>query len=451
MTPERLTYQTQTPYARGGGNFMVDAGTQEMAGMQNFNQALRASEKRAAEIAEAEKQAQKEAKKAAAEAAEMKMDKLLQKQKKEEEQEKTKGKKEGEKETGETYEGKEGGETVKEAAALKARVEKYFPQKIPSSVAKEAQVFYDNAGGKPLPEVTTKELTKGYVRCRSEAEKNEERLDFLSEIKKELEGRGVNAEGTYKASTEYYMQLLKGEHEKLVKERALSAESQAKKALVEEELEKQGKVIEKIKGGLREEWYAEFTEKELRDPDTRSTIEAAIEKGYHPKSVTSKRAVKQVAEDVVRNALIEDKQTRERAHELLEKENLSPAEEIEILATHSERLNRAEIILQTKLTEKQKMAIIKAHYTGKGGVFGYLERELLEKGRILNEAFTRAQREALIEAGIAAEPINVPGAVNNTSLINIKADIDASLRHLTYPFVSSFVVTSGRGFPPALS
>ena len=160
---------------------------------------------------------------------------------------------------------------------------------------------------------------------------------------------------------------------------------------------------------LRKEWYAAFTPEELKNADTRATIEAAIRLGYGPQKETSKGAKAIRAREVIENALLGDE----------------------------DRIEKVEEILQLKLSPEQKQAFLKAHYVGSGeegkdggkaGVYNYTAKQLLEKARILkNEVrLTEEQRRILMEAGLAATPI----PVNNYAdpiLQNIVRELNAEV------------------------
>lgn len=179
---------------------------------------------------------------------------------------------------------------------------------------------------------------------------------------------------------------------------------------------------------LKREWYSQFTQEELRNPHTRSTIEKAIELGFRPESITSKRAKNISAREVVKNALLEDKQTIERAKKLLKQEKLSDEEETELFAAHKNRLDRAKALLGVaELTKEKQLAILRAHYTGEGGVFNYEKPEVREKVKILAAAgFTKDQWDLLIEAGIAATPIGE--TFNDAFVQNIREQYNAAVQ-----------------------
>ncbi len=172
-----------------------------------------------------------------------------------------------------------------------------------------------------------------------------------------------------------------------------------------------GEIIDKE--ALRKEWYASFTPDELKNPDTRSTIETAIKLGYSPKTVTSKDGQKVEAKQVIENTLLSDQ----------------------------ERIKKAEKLLGQRLSEEQKKAILKAHYEGLGekgktgsqaGVYNYTTEQLLRKARILRDEgdFTESQMRTLIESGLAATgggqtdqepgPIDVTGITDQEALNLIK-------------------------------
>ncbi|MBI2028668.1 MAG: hypothetical protein HYT07_03590 [Candidatus Levybacteria bacterium] len=136
---------------------------------------------------------------------------------------------------------------------------------------------------------------------------------------------------------------------------------------------------------LRKEWHKVFTPEELKNPDTRSTIELAIKLGYSPESITSKGPLEFKAKDVIANALLDDQQ----------------------------RIEKAEELLGRSLSIKQRELLLKAHYASKGktgkdgrgaGVFNLERKQLAEEARILSneEGFTDKERRILIEAGLAA-------------------------------------------------
>jgi len=146
---------------------------------------------------------------------------------------------------------------------------------------------------------------------------------------------------------------------------------------------------------LRREWYSVFTPEELKNPDSRSTIESAVALGYSPEKVTSEGPVSIESKEVITNALLTDLQ----------------------------RIKKAEELLQQQLSEKQQTALLKAHYEGRGevgkgggqaGVYNYTEAQLLRKARILkNEGgFNDEQRRMLLESGLAAQPIDILSYAN---------------------------------------
>lgn len=131
---------------------------------------------------------------------------------------------------------------------------------------------------------------------------------------------------------------------------------------------------------LRREWNSQFTEAELRDPGTRSTIATIVDMGIGPEDVTSKGPVEEKAGSVVRTAELPD-----------------PI-----------RIKRAEKLLGVKLTDEngepnsQGKAVLVAHWE-KGTVYSLSKEQLLKRARILEAAgFTKEQRRILIESGIVA-------------------------------------------------
>lgn len=167
------------------------------------------------------------------------------------------------------------------------------------------------------------------------------------------------------------------------------------------------------KEALRVEWHKQFTQDELRNPDTRSTVKLAIDLGYSPSTVTSKDGMQIEAKQVIANSLLADQ----------------------------ERLKKAEELLGRALTDEQKSAILKAHYEGKGeigknkeeaGVFNYTEAQLLRKTRTLRDegGFSATERRSLIEAGLAAVP---RVGITNGAILNEIAVIDAVIDSVNLP------------------
>lgn len=248
-------------------------------------------------------------------------------------------------------------------AAPKVEITAYFPQP-PSNPAvyKEAQVSYETLGRKPLETIDTTRILKCYMRLKSVAEaQGENNLLFLSEIKRELENRGVNPNAVYQASKEAYT------------------------------------------AALRQEWRKRLTDEEKRNPDVLSSIELAAEQGLMPK-ITPR-------EKVLAHSELSDK----------------------------ERIEEAEKILRRSLSEEEKEAILEAHYAGSGeksvdgnpaGVYNYTREQLAQKAEILKAAgFTKEQRRTLVEAGIAAEPIDATG-ITHTALTPIISQLETEARHL---------------------
>ncbi len=172
------------------------------------------------------------------------------------------------------------------------------------------------------------------------------------------------------------------QNHKPVEQERISKEAKNKQASSEQKVDREK---------LRNEWYATFTKEELKNADTRATIEAAIDLGFAPQSVTSKGPIEFKAKDVIANSLLDDDQRIEKAEEIL-----------------------------GQLSEKQKTALLKAHRASKGkigksgqaaGVYNLKPEQLAEEVEILvNEGgFTDAQRRTIIESGLAATPIpNIP-------------------------------------------
>lgn len=122
------------------------------------------------------------------------------------------------------------------------------------------------------------------------------------------------------------------------------------------------------------------------------------------------------------------------------------------LLSDGNRLERAEEVLQEKnlleepLSEEQKKAILEAHYVGQkelgkdktktAGVYNYTREQLRQKAEILDRAgFSKDQRRALIEAGIAAEPIIDTGVTDPglTAIVARFRDMGARVREAAYP------------------
>lgn len=107
--------------------------------------------------------------------------------------------------------------------------------------------------------------------------------------------------------------------------------------------------------------------------------------------------IKPAVHEVLGNSLLSDENRLVKAEEVLREKNL----------------------LEQPLSDEQKAAILEAHYVGQGekgkdvtksaGVYNYTREQLRLKAEILDKAgFSREQRRTLIEAGIAAEPVNAP-------------------------------------------
>ncbi|HBB76672.1 MAG: hypothetical protein A2186_01850 [Candidatus Levybacteria bacterium RIFOXYA1_FULL_41_10] len=166
---------------------------------------------------------------------------------------------------------------------------------------------------------------------------------------------------------------------------------------------------------LRKKWYSIFTPEELQNLDTKSTIEKAIELGYEPGQKTSKGPVEQTAESVVRTALLSDE------------EKISKAD-----AIFKERYGA-----DFELTPEQRAAIQEIHEVNRGqqgrnealtaGAFNLKIGQLKREAEILRKVgFTEEQRRILIEAGIAANPLN-PALYLDPRLTIIVAELNAEI------------------------
>ncbi|HSX40718.1 MAG TPA: hypothetical protein VLF68_03830, partial [Candidatus Saccharimonadales bacterium] len=218
-------------------------------------------------------------------------------------------------------------------------------------------------------------------------ERLKKEIEKASKVFSEQDAQGIRAEG---GRSSFWKQLVGLQRPVIdeLKDRLSEKEKQTAEPKMPGRHE-DSDTQELIAKALRERWYSVFTPDELKDPDTRSTIETAIEMGLTPSTITSKGQEKRVALGVVGNALLSD----------------------------SERIEKAEELLGFSLSESQKKALLKAHYEGRGeagknaktaGVYNYTKEQLARKVKILEEGrFSKDQRRLLIEAGIAATPIEV--------------------------------------------
>ncbi len=122
--------------------------------------------------------------------------------------------------------------------------------------------------------------------------------------------------------------------------------------------------------------------------DERQTLEIAIAQGIAPES---HREIGKVLE----NALLDEKERKSRAVDMLKRPPSNP------------------------VTEEQKNAIIDAHRIGLGtGVYGYTREQIAQKAQILKDAgFSKEERRMLLETGIAGAPVDIdpaaPGELQN--------------------------------------
>lgn len=181
---------------------------------------------------------------------------------------------------------------------------------------------------------------------------------------------------------------------------------------------------------LMSRWQSALSPRELQNPDTRRTVDAAVELGFGPAKVTSKGRTEQKAQQVVENSLLDsqDPEVVARSRDLAGwKDILSDDlkdERDELFRLNAIRLAKAEEILKdslegrTELSDAEKVAILKAHFVGMGergkdgkegsaGVYNVAPEQLAEKVKILKEAgFDKEQRREIIESGITQ--INMP-------------------------------------------
>lgn len=204
-------------------------------------------------------------------------------------------------------------------------------------------------------------------------------------------------------------------------------------------------IFPKQKEQLRNRWYEAlrekgFSEDQLKDPHTRSTIELAIQRGFTPTEILAKDKSLKNAKQVLENAFLETEKTVQQAQTLFAKkkrgEQLSSEEKKELLALHTDRLKKASELLSKKLSEEQQLAILKAHYTGTSGVYNYTFGEIKDKYKILkNVGFSKDESRALMEAGIAAngiDPAEVnPGHYTDLNLKNVVEELRRAIANNT--------------------
>lgn len=143
----------------------------------------------------------------------------------------------------------------------------------------------------------------------------------------------------------------------------------------------------------------------------------------HEASVRHSR-IKPEREEVIRNASLDnlDPVRLVRSKELVDKDILSEDERVQLFRDNAERIAKAEELLREslgrKLTDAEKIAILKAHFTGDASVYNVPPEQLAEKARILKEAgFDHEQRREIIESGLAAPPS--PTDLRNQAIENL--------------------------------
>lgn len=166
---------------------------------------------------------------------------------------------------------------------------------------------------------------------------------------------------------------------------------------------------------LRDQWGKALAGGDLKNSDTRSTVEMAINLGIAPQEIAPRGNKKTEVKEarVIANALLADK----------------------------ERIEKAEELLGKKLSETQKTALLKAHYEGEGeigkdgsqaGVYNYTERQLSRKAKILRDecGFDNSQRRMVIEAGLAATPIPNVANYADPTLQNVIQQYNAEVNRI---------------------
>lgn len=147
---------------------------------------------------------------------------------------------------------------------------------------------------------------------------------------------------------------------------------------------------------LRQGWVAALTPEELRNPDTRSTVETAIALGIGPK-----RDTVIPREVVLANAALDEEA----------------------------RIAKVEVVLGRKLSKEEKRIFLLAHEVGEdeegkdgteAGVFNYTQKQIAKKARILSthvqkddlkedsigEAFSEEERRKVLEPGLAGAAVD---------------------------------------------
>lgn len=158
----------------------------------------------------------------------------------------------------------------------------------------------------------------------------------------------------------------------------------------------------------------------------RNAVVAIYENGNQDETSDKKIAsrVKPAVHEVLGNSLLSDENRLVKAEEVLQEKHL----------------------LEQPLSEEQKAAILEAHYVGQGergkdaaktaGVYNYTREQLRQKAEILDRAgFSKDQRRALIEAGIAAEPIIDTGVTDPglAAIVTRIRDTQARVGEGAYP------------------
>jgi hypothetical protein len=167
--------------------------------------------------------------------------------------------------------------------------------------------------------------------------------------------------------------------------------------------------------------------------DAGRVLQMLGERGIAPEKVTSKSKKEFTAGEVVANSLI-DSPAPEKAKkykELLAKEDLSDQESDELLSSHKDHIAKQEEVLGRELTAKEKLGVLRAHYSNYGekgkdgeasGVFNVTPEQLARKARILKEAgLDKEERREIIESGLAAAapPALSPRVVRNQAIADL--------------------------------
>lgn len=151
--------------------------------------------------------------------------------------------------------------------------------------------------------------------------------------------------------------------------------------------------------------------------DARRTMQIMDSLGLKPDQVTSKGRTEQTAQEVVENSLLDsqDPAVVTRSRDLIEKEGILEDEfkdeRKELFGLNSGRLSAAESLLKEsllkkgreKLTDAEKVAILKAHFLGDKGVYEVDRYQLRAKVKILMDVgFDEDQRRQILESGLSA-------------------------------------------------